>query len=72
MENRYEQFKEKMTKVIEDALRDESDYVIDWFNGTVFIDGLDRSTAISVKRAIENFTDVRLSQIGTEYGYDFC
>ena len=72
MENRYEQFKVWMTRVIEDALRDESGYAIEWFNGTVFIDGLNRSTAISVKNAIENFTDVRLSQIGTEYGYDFC
>jgi len=76
-------FEEKVNTLVHDVLTargytlpgraGDKKYMLDWFKGTLFVDGVERDDMIAVKGSVETFTDMTFSQIGKtgEFAIDF-
>jgi len=64
-------FETKVNALIAEAMNG-STYLLEWFEGTLFIEGVTGDDIINIKNKVETFTDMMFSKIGDEYAIDFC
>jgi hypothetical protein len=74
-------FEGSVDKLIDEALiargytgrSGKKSYILDWFNGTLFIQGIKFDDIIAVKNNVEKFTDMTFCRIGksNEFAIDF-
>ena len=65
-------FETKVTALIAEAMNGSTNYLLDWFEGTLFIEGVNDDDIINIKNKVETFTDMMFSKVGDEYAIDFC
>jgi hypothetical protein len=65
-------FETKVTALIAEAMNGSTDYLLDWFEGTLFIEGVNADDIINIKNKVETFTDMMFSKVGDDYAVDFC
>lgn len=65
-------FETKVTALIAEAMNGSTSYLLDWFEGTLFIEGVNDDDIINIKNKVETFTDMMFSKVGDEYAIDFC
>jgi len=65
-----EMFEEKVNTLVHEALtaRGKKSYLLDWFKGTLFIEGIEYDDMVAVKGSIETFTDMTFTKIGNKTG----